>query len=106
MCRGNENWEDLFAGDLRITKMALESRNTEKILCTLFDRLYVLRNQLLHGGATWNSSVNRAQVSDGASIMYFLTPIFINLMMDHPNIPWGDNYYPVSDSILEPWLKK
>lgn len=28
------------------------------ILSILFDRLYVLRNQLVHGGATWNSDVN------------------------------------------------
>ena len=29
------------------------------------DRLYTLRNQMLHGGATWNSNVNRDQVTNG-----------------------------------------
>jgi hypothetical protein len=65
------------------------------ILSTLFDRLYVLRNQLVHGGATWNSSVNRAQVGDGARIMAFLVPLFIDLMMDNPEFAWGAPYYPV-----------
>ena len=50
----------------------------------VFDRLYVLRNQLVHGGATWNSSVNRAQVRDGAAILGFLLPVFVDLMMDNP----------------------
>jgi hypothetical protein len=29
-----------------------------KILSMLFDRLYVLRDQMTHGGATWNSATN------------------------------------------------
>jgi hypothetical protein len=31
--------------------------------------MYSLRNQLLHGGVTCNSSVNRSQISQGAEIM-------------------------------------
>ena len=45
----------------------------------LFDRLYVLRNQLVHGGATWNSSVNRGQVKAGAEILAFLVPVFVDV---------------------------
>ena len=62
---------------------------------SVFDRLYVLRNQLVHGGATWNSSVNRDQVRDGTRILAFLVPLFIDLMMDNPDIAWGDPCYPV-----------
>ena len=61
----------------------------------LFDRLYVLRNQLVHGGATWNSSVNRDQVRDGARTLGFLVPIFVDLMMDNQGENWGLPYYPV-----------
>src|SRR5437868_1365931 len=39
---------------------------------------------LVHGGATWNSDVNRAQVRDGAALLGTLLPIFVDLMMDHP----------------------
>jgi hypothetical protein len=45
---------------------------------------YVLRNQLVHGGSTWNSGVNSAQVRDGAEILGFLMPLFIDIMMDNP----------------------
>ena len=57
---GYENWESRFAGSHRTIGNALARQNTEMVLSILFDRLYVLRNQLVHGGATWNGSVNRA----------------------------------------------
>jgi hypothetical protein len=34
-------------------------------------------------------------VRDGASILSFLVPVFINLMMDHPEVKWGAPYYPL-----------
>jgi hypothetical protein len=61
----------------------------------VFDRLYVLRNQLVHGGSTWNSSVNRDQVRDGAAVLGTLLPIFIDIMMDNPYRDWGRPFYPV-----------
>lgn len=92
---GYEDWEDRFAKSKRRIGLALQNRDTRLILTTLFDRLYVLRNQLVHGGATWNSSVNRSQVRDGAAILGFLLPLFIDLMMDNPSIAFGAPYYPV-----------
>ena len=92
---GNKDWQERFDKSIRRTQTALSDKDTKAILVTLFDRLYVLRNQLVHGGATWNSSVNRSQVRDGASILSFLVPVFINLMMDHPEVNWGAPYYPL-----------
>ena len=51
------------------------SQDTQKVMGIMFDRLYTLRNQLLHGGATWNSGVNRNQISQGAEIMGQVVPI-------------------------------
>ena len=62
---------------------------------TLFDRFYVLCNQLIHGGATYNSSVNRDQVRDGRRIVAFLVPILVSLMVSNPEVDWGAPYYPV-----------
>jgi len=94
---GYADWAERFARSKRRSQNALRDRDTKVILSTLFDRMYVLRNQLVHGGSTWNSSVNRAQVRDSARIMAFLVPLFVDLMMDHPDIPWGAPYYPVVD---------
>ena len=92
---GHDDWEDRFVASKKRLQKALGERDTASILGALFSRLYVLRNQLIHGGATWNSSVNRAQVRDGAAIMACLLPILIDLMMDHPDIPCGAAFYPV-----------
>ncbi len=92
-----ESWEVAFERSKRRVGRALQECDTRTILSTLFDRLYVLRNQLVHGGATWNSGVNRNQVRDGARILAALVPVFIDLMMDNPNAPWGAPYYPVVD---------
>jgi hypothetical protein len=69
--------------------------DTAKVLGIVFDRLYVLRNQLVHGGATWNSKVNRAQLKDGTAIMLAITPLIISLMLDRPELDLGDIMYPV-----------
>lgn len=94
---GYADWEDRFERSKRAVAAALASRNTKVVLSTLFDRLYVLCNQLVHGGATWNGGVNRSQVRDGARIVALLVPIFIDIVMDNAGTDWGVPYYPVVD---------
>lgn len=104
------DWEQRFRKRKRERESAPWYKRTETTLCQLFDRLYALRNQLLHGGATWDSSVNRHQVTAGAKIMAALTPHFIDVMIRHPDGPqpvrdgvaagahaggWGAPRYPV-----------
>ncbi len=93
--RGSENWDQSFKTSKSRVQRALATRDTRVILSTLFDRLYVLRIQLMHGGASWYSSVNREQVRDGARILAFLVPLFVELMMLNPDIDWGPPDYPV-----------
>ena len=93
--RGSDDWEYSFEGSKRRVRAALAQLDTPVILTTVFDRLYVLRIQLMHGGATWRSSVNRDQVRDGARILAFLVPLFVDLMMSRPDIDWGPPDYPV-----------
>ncbi len=74
---------------------ALGKKNTAKVLGIIFNRLYMLRNQMIHGGATWNSSVNRDQIRDSVNILGKLIPITIKLMMDNGKAIWGTPCYPV-----------
>ena len=59
-----DDWDNWFARNQRRIRRGLQDRDTKIILGTIFDRLYILRNQLVHGSATWNSSVNRDQLRD------------------------------------------
>lgn len=92
---GFDDWEERFKAAARSFSQSLQTQDTARILSFVFDRLYVLRNQLVHGGSTWNSAVNRNQVRDGAAIMGFLMPVFIDIMMDNPRESWGRPFYPV-----------
>jgi hypothetical protein len=94
---GYADWEQRLERSRTAVKNALREHDTARILSILFDRLYVLRNQLVHGGSTWNSDVNRDQVRDGASLLGCLLPIFIDLMMDNPQHEWPMPNYPVVD---------
>ncbi|WP_298443097.1 HEPN domain-containing protein [uncultured Ferrimonas sp.] len=74
---------------------ALASNDTAKVLAIVFQRLYTLRNQMIHGGATYGSSANRAQLADCTAVLTQLVPLIIELMMDNHNALWGDAIYPL-----------
>jgi len=90
-----QEWRQQFQRSRTSAKRALGRMDTARLLAVMFERLYVLRNQLLHGGATWNSAVNRGQIAQGATIMGLIVPTVIHLMMENPNQLWGDPCYPV-----------
>jgi len=94
---GFENWADSLSQSQKVIAISMTNRDTSRILSVVFDRLYVLRNQIVHGGATWNSAVNRNQVGDGAAVLGCLLPLFIDIMMDNPERDWGKPFYPVVD---------
>ena len=92
---GYDDWEVRFEASARSFALALQADDTARVLSHVFERLYVLRNQLVRGGYTWNSGINRAQVRDEAAILGFLMPVVIDIMMDNPDHSWGQPFYPV-----------
>jgi len=93
-----DNWEVKLKNEKREVQEALRDRKqTIYILTILFRRLYVLRNQIFHGGATWQGKLNRQQVKDGASLLGYLLPVLLIIMMENPNDNWGEIAYPPTD---------
>lgn len=90
-------WKDRFDSAKKSAQFALASGNTPLLLSVIFNRLYTLRNQLIHGGATWDGKVNRNQLRDCTRLLGKLVPVIIALMMDNPSALWGDAVYPVVD---------
>ena len=88
-------WETSFADSKKAALAAVMNGETATVLGIVFDRLYVLRNQLVHGGATWNSQINRAQIEDGVAILGTLVPLILAVMMERPEQDYGDVLYPV-----------
>ena len=95
-----EDWAIAFTAAKRKSTRALAKQDTILVLTMIFDRLYVLRNQLLHGAATWNSGVNREQVRDGAAILGRLIPEILEIMLGNHDADWGEICYPVVDISL------
>jgi hypothetical protein len=89
------DWKTRFAAGKRSAQLALASGKTPILLGVTFSRIYTLRNQLMHGGATWNGAVNREQIRDCVQLLSRLVPLVIELMMDNPRTLWGDAVYPV-----------
>lgn len=58
-------------------------------------QLYVLQNQPVHDGATWNSSVNHDQLRDGRAILAALVPAVIEIMTASPVFDDDPIDYPV-----------
>jgi hypothetical protein len=94
---GDESWKPKFDASRKRAKHALANSEVSVLLSIVFDRLYVLRNQLIHGGATHQSQVNREQVINGKRMLIELLPVVIELMFDDKQ-DWGDIYYPVIEN--------
>jgi len=93
---GEREWKQKFERANKAAFRALRSTGqTATVLAIVLARLYTLRNQLVHGGATWKGSINREQIRDGAAIMSELTPRIIHLLIRNPDEDWGDPRYPV-----------
>ena len=88
------DWELTFKSYNSKALKALMTQNTAMVLNIVFDRLYTIRNQLFHGGATCNSKANRMQLHDGCEILSELMPAVLDIMLKHHDIDWGQAFYP------------
>lgn len=90
-----DDWKAKFKRQKTAANRALAGQHTSKVLGLLFHRLYVVRNQLIHGGATWAGKVNRSQIRDGSALLGDMVPLVIEIMMDNADENWGIPIYPV-----------
>jgi len=88
-------WESDFNRSKSDSWNYLARQEVDKLLEIVLDRLYTVRNQLLHGGATYQSKVNRAQVKDAGRILQYLIPIVVDIMITNIDDDWGEINYPV-----------
>lgn len=94
-----DGFESQFTIDKKKALRALARNDTVAVLICVSESIYMLRNQIFHGGATWNSSVNRNQIRDASRIMEAIVPLVLTIMMDNPTVLWGDAIFPVIENI-------
>lgn len=88
-------WLDDFDHKQIQLRKAIEYRDSEKALIILFDRIYTLRNQIFHGGASYMSGANRSALLEVCYCLEDLILIFLGVILDNPNESlWGEPFYP------------
>ncbi|HCG7281254.1 TPA: hypothetical protein NJ358_005363 [Vibrio parahaemolyticus] len=93
--RISENeWKETRTKAKTVANKGLGHNDTALVLSIVFSRLYTLRNQIIHGGATYGSSANRQQLRDCTALLEQLLPTIIKVMMDNSSELWGDPVYP------------
>ena len=90
-----EDYLPAFNKSIATALNCLSKENIEGLMEIVLERLYTLRNQIIHGGATYNSKLNRSQLRDACNIMQLLVPIIIEIMLENWNRDWGVIAYPV-----------
>lgn len=90
-------WFEAKSKATKAAHTALANNDTTTVLSIILSRLYVLRNQIMHGGATYGSKANRQQLVDCSALMLDIVPLFIELMMAGQHQVWGDAAYPLID---------
>src|SRR5690606_35883841 len=91
---GSGRWERQFSDSREIAMRTVLEKRVDVLLQVILDRLYMLRNQLVHGGTTWASSVNRAQLRDGVAILGTLVPVILALMVEMKDVDLGQEIFP------------
>lgn len=89
-----KDWKQSHEQAMTVANRFLSEGNVKGLLQIVLDRLYTLRNQLMHGGATYKSKLNRAPLRDGCNMLSAMLPVILEIMMEHPEEDWGEISYP------------
>lgn len=88
-------WKESFDRAQYKVRTALRGQDSEVILSIVFDRLYTLRNQIVHGGATYKSSANRQQLRSACMFLHDCVALILKIMMENADYDaWGHPFYP------------
>ena len=96
-------WKAKKKSELDSFRKKRKSREAAPMLKAVFSRIYVMRNQMMHGSTAKDSHLARPQLQNGTKLMESLLPVFIDLMLDKPDERWGPVYYPrLLNKLMEP----
>ena len=79
----------------RAAMAAYQARNVLGVLQELFERLYVMRQQVFHGAATSGSKLNRPCLKSCAKLLSAILPAMLEIMIAAgPQKDWGEVCFP------------
>ena len=108
----NTQWEDDFRRETENAKKELTKaiagdlesvRKFLRMLC--IKRLYVVRNQIFHGGSSLDNSYGYPQVELGVKLLSELVYKFRQTIFHNPSVDWGPVPYPRQEPV-DKWQRK
>ena len=95
---GQADADDKLARSRRNVMVHLQNRSALGVFQELFERLYVLRQQVFHGAATSGSKLNRSYLKAAAGLLSEIIPAIIEIIIAvGPAADWGDICFPPVD---------
>jgi hypothetical protein len=92
---GQDNWNKLLRQSTTEALVHFANHHTTAVFQELFERLYVLRQQVFHGAATQGSKLNRPTLRSGLAIMAEVLPTMVDVMIAAgPGVEWGEVCFP------------
>lgn len=96
--RNMPDWPESLDWDIVGFGKAMGRRNVGRVYSLAFDRLYIMRLQLLHGGATFGGRVNRKTLQLCEVVLRQLMDAILEVMIEHGlGEDWGEVAYPPRD---------
>ena len=99
-----------FANDCHnLGKAAHDGRELVPVLNALFENLYIVRHQIVHGGSSGKDSRGLNQVIWGSKILESVVPRFYTCIEENKSRDWGKPPFPrvgehKDDRCLPPWM--
>lgn len=92
--RGRQRNREAAWGSATAREHLREGRHAP-VLARVLDRVHFVRNQLVHGGSSYNGRLNRAAVRRSSQMMEHLLACFLQVIMEHGYMDdWGELCYP------------
>lgn len=89
-------WKANFDAEKQRILKAFKAKDAKAIIATLFERMLTLRNQILQGGSSYNSAINRQQLKDSCHILLVLLPAFLEVLIENAkDLDFAKPFYPI-----------
>ena len=95
---GHTDAEEKLARNRRNVMRHLQNRSTLGVFQELFERLYILRQQVFHGAATSGRKLSRSYLTAAVGLMSRTIPVMIETIIEAgPETDWGEICFPPMD---------
>ncbi|MBJ8553015.1 HEPN domain-containing protein [Acinetobacter bereziniae] len=91
-----KTWKQAFIAEKKRATEARQAQDSITLLEIVFQRLLTLQHQIILGGATYNSSMNRKLLQDSCNILIAVIPASMHIILENPqNFDLDTPFYPL-----------